>query len=85
MAFRNPFKLPIGDLLHRGFIYSLAGVTVWGAIMIGMVHRDTLKRGQEALAVKQAQEREAIESADVLQEKALAEQVQDALQGRKFT
>lgn len=52
MAFRNPFKLPIGDLLHRTFVYSLAGVTVWGALMIGFVHRDTIKRGEGTIYIE---------------------------------
>lgn len=46
MAFRNPFRLSITDILHRTFVYGLAGVTVWGAVMIGLAHRDTLRRGE---------------------------------------
>ncbi|KAI0785828.1 hypothetical protein C8Q75DRAFT_774704 [Abortiporus biennis] len=78
-------KMPrIGDLLHRGLIYSLVGISVWAVVMTGVVHRDTLQRGQEALAVKEAQERLSKESEEVKKESELAEAAQAALQGRKF-
>ncbi|OBZ69573.1 Acylphosphatase [Grifola frondosa] len=35
-----------GDILHRGLVYSLFGITLWGIYQIGSVHRDTLRRGR---------------------------------------
>ena len=46
MAFRT--RLSIGDILHRGVVWSLFGITVWGAVMIGVVHRNTLAAGRGA-------------------------------------
>jgi hypothetical protein len=36
----------LGDILHRVFVYSAVGVSVWGISTGYMVHRDTLKRGE---------------------------------------
>ncbi|KAF9816806.1 hypothetical protein IEO21_03886 [Rhodonia placenta] len=36
----------IGDILHRALVYSLAGLSVWGIVMMGVVHRETLQRGK---------------------------------------
>ncbi|KAI1788309.1 hypothetical protein LXA43DRAFT_645390 [Ganoderma leucocontextum] len=44
MAFRT--RLSVADIFHRGFVWSLFGVTVWGAVMIGVVHRNTLAAGR---------------------------------------
>ncbi|KAI0753436.1 hypothetical protein C8Q80DRAFT_513000 [Daedaleopsis nitida] len=44
MAFRT--RLPISDILHRGLVWSLFGVSVWGIVMIGVVHRNTLAAGR---------------------------------------
>jgi len=41
--------IPIPDLIHRTFVYGLVGVCVWGVGTGLMVHRDTLRRGQEIL------------------------------------
>lgn len=38
--------LPVLDILHRGIVYSLAGLTVCGMGMSIVVHRDTLQRGR---------------------------------------
>ena len=46
MAFRT--RLPISDILHRGLVWSLLGVSVWGVVMIGVVHRNTLQAGRGA-------------------------------------
>lgn len=49
-AFRRLRQLPLGDLLHRGLLYSLVGVTGWGVFMIGAVHVDTMRRGKGMFA-----------------------------------
>ena len=41
-------QMPVGDLLHRGLLYTLVGITGWGTFMIGAVHMDTMKRGRGA-------------------------------------
>ncbi len=46
MAIRT--RLSIADMLHRGFVWSLFGVSVWGIVMIGVVHRNTLAAGRGA-------------------------------------
>ena len=35
-------------MLHRGLVWSLLGVSVWGIVMIGVVHRNTLQAGRGA-------------------------------------
>lgn len=39
-------RMSIGDILHRALVYSLAGLSVWGIVMMGVVHRETLQRGK---------------------------------------
>lgn len=39
-------RLPLSDILHRGIVYSLAGLTVCGVVMAVFVHRDTMQRGR---------------------------------------
>ncbi|KAF8911620.1 hypothetical protein CPB84DRAFT_1821033 [Gymnopilus junonius] len=39
-------RLSLTDILHRGVVYSLAGLTVYGVVMSVVVHRDTLRRGR---------------------------------------
>ncbi|TBU22314.1 hypothetical protein BD311DRAFT_676375 [Dichomitus squalens] len=83
MAFRT--RLSIGDILHRGVVWSLFGITVWGAVMIGVVHRNTLAAGrahtcgiialQYTLSYLRAVQEEQNEI-------ALAEAAQAALKGR---
>ena len=41
-------SLSIGDWAHRGLVFTLVGVSVWGLLMIGVVHKDTLRRGRGA-------------------------------------
>ncbi|KAL4245069.1 hypothetical protein ABKN59_010081 [Abortiporus biennis] len=84
-------KMPrIGDLLHRGLIYSLRYLAerTRGQIIISCFARRTLlihfDFGRKALAVKEAQERLSKESEEVKKESELAEAAQAALQGRKF-
>jgi Cytochrome oxidase c assembly len=38
--------LPVLDILHRGIVYSLVGLSVLGVGMGVAVHRDTLQRGR---------------------------------------
>ncbi|EIW54022.1 uncharacterized protein TRAVEDRAFT_31209 [Trametes versicolor FP-101664 SS1] len=52
MALRT--RLAVSDVLHRGLVWSLLGVSVWGIVMMGVVHRETLKAGREALARQEA-------------------------------
>lgn len=49
-AFQRLRHAPIGDILHRGLLYTLVGVTGWGIYMIGAVHMDTMRRGRGAYA-----------------------------------
>lgn len=43
-------RIPITDLLHRGVVTSLFGLTIYGVFMGVAVHRDTLKRGRGELS-----------------------------------
>ncbi|EMD33233.1 hypothetical protein CERSUDRAFT_68268 [Gelatoporia subvermispora B] len=42
------------DIAHRGAAYSLVGLFAWGVVMIGVVHRDNMRRGEGAWAQHQA-------------------------------
>jgi len=81
MAFK--LRMPITDILHRGVLYSLVGLSVWGIVMMGAVHRDTLQRGKEALA--QQERAVAAQQTKVSEEEsneiALAEAAQRAFRG----
>ena len=46
LPFRYPFQLPMTDILHRGLVWTLFGVSVWGLVMIGTVHRDKMRAGE---------------------------------------
>ncbi|EPQ55330.1 hypothetical protein GLOTRDRAFT_129609 [Gloeophyllum trabeum ATCC 11539] len=39
--------LSIWDVLQRGIVLSCVGLSVYGIVAAGLVHRDTLRRGQE--------------------------------------
>jgi hypothetical protein len=39
-------RLPITDVLHRGLVTSLFGLTLYGVFMGVAIHRDTLQRGR---------------------------------------
>ncbi|KIM35324.1 hypothetical protein M413DRAFT_79490, partial [Hebeloma cylindrosporum] len=41
-------RLSFTDYLHRGIVYSLAGLSVYAVVMSFLVHRDTMKRGRGA-------------------------------------
>ncbi|KAI0048514.1 hypothetical protein FA95DRAFT_1557873 [Auriscalpium vulgare] len=47
-------RLSVADILHRGVVTGLVGVCVWGIGIGFMVHRDTIRRGHEILAERQA-------------------------------
>jgi hypothetical protein len=38
--------LPITDILHRGLVLSLAGLSVYGIFLGVAVHRETLQKGR---------------------------------------
>ncbi|TFY80704.1 hypothetical protein EWM64_g3304 [Hericium alpestre] len=42
---------PIADILHRGAVLTLVGVSVWGVATGYMVHKNTLKKGREVRSV----------------------------------
>jgi hypothetical protein len=39
-------RLPLSDILHRGLVYSLAGLSVCALVMSVVIHRDTMQRGR---------------------------------------
>jgi hypothetical protein len=39
-------RLPVADLLHRGFVTSLAALTAYGLFLGYAVHRETLDKGK---------------------------------------
>jgi hypothetical protein len=47
-VFQRLRSVPLADVLHRGFLYSLVGISGWGIYMMGAVHMDTLRRGRGA-------------------------------------
>lgn len=49
-VFQRLRQMPIGDVLHRGVLYTIVGISGWGIFMIGAVHMDTMKRGRGTLA-----------------------------------
>ena len=34
------------DMLHRTFVFGLAGMACYGVFMMGAIHFDTMKRGK---------------------------------------
>lgn len=47
LSFRiTPMATRIADLLHKGLVTSLLGITVVGIASMWSVHQDTLKRGR---------------------------------------
>ncbi|KAK7472322.1 hypothetical protein VKT23_000441 [Stygiomarasmius scandens] len=52
--------LPLLDILHRGVVYSLAGLTCWTIISSVAVHRETIQKGKgivQLMARMEAEER----------------------------
>ncbi|PPQ89006.1 hypothetical protein CVT25_005105 [Psilocybe cyanescens] len=76
-------RLPLVDILHRGVVYSLAGLTVYGVVMSVLIHRDTIRRGEDygrktgvGVTIDQTEEGEEIEQ-------TLAEQAQAIFRNRR--
>ncbi|KJA28743.1 hypothetical protein HYPSUDRAFT_154778 [Hypholoma sublateritium FD-334 SS-4] len=74
-------RLPLSDIVHRGVVYSLAALTVYGVVMSVLIHQDTMKRGREIIVEREAQglpttpvPKKQVNPEDV--EKSLAEQAQ---------
>jgi len=38
--------LPVTDILHRGLVLSLAGLSIYGIFLGFAVHRETLQKGR---------------------------------------
>jgi len=47
-------RLPLSDILHRGVVYSLAGLSVYAVVMSVFIHRDTMQRGRDIIAEREA-------------------------------
>ena len=47
-ATRPMARISVADVLHRGVVLSLVGLTVYGIGAGVMIHRDTLRRGRGA-------------------------------------
>ncbi|KAH9888418.1 hypothetical protein C8Q73DRAFT_710102 [Cubamyces lactineus] len=77
-------RLAISDILHRGLVWSLLGVSVWGLVMMGVVHRETLRAGRGALARQEALGEVQVPNVkeDEQNEISLAEAAQAVLKGR---
>jgi len=39
-------RIPVSDLLHRGLVFSLASLSVYGLFLGVMVHRETMEKGR---------------------------------------
>ncbi|KAF8806668.1 hypothetical protein BYT27DRAFT_7191233 [Phlegmacium glaucopus] len=48
-------RLPLSDILHRGVVYSLAGLSVYAVVMSVLIHRDTMQRGRDIITEREAQ------------------------------
>jgi len=67
-------RLPLSDILHRGVVYSLVGLTVSSAVMAVFVHLDTMQRGRDVIA-----EREALGLPTTVKKKERTEEVEQTL------
>ncbi|KAI6046434.1 hypothetical protein EDC04DRAFT_2630899 [Pisolithus marmoratus] len=80
-------RLTLPDILHRTAVSGLAALTVYGLFLGYMVHRETLAKGRELMAKREAeakiQDSVAAQVADEAREQALAEAAaQSALKSR---
>ncbi|KAI6111942.1 hypothetical protein EDD16DRAFT_1605019 [Pisolithus croceorrhizus] len=70
-------RLTLPDILHRTVVSGLAALTVYGLFLGYMVHRETLAKGRELLAKREAEAKErssvATQVTDEAREQALAE------------
>ncbi|KAI0686707.1 hypothetical protein BC835DRAFT_1420256 [Cytidiella melzeri] len=78
--------MPVADILHRGFLYTLVGISAWGIFSMGTVHMDTLRRGRgagehHALALQETDNSHDREQAE--REVALAEAASHALSAKR--
>ncbi|ETW77618.1 hypothetical protein HETIRDRAFT_125346 [Heterobasidion irregulare TC 32-1] len=78
---------PLADILHRGAVLTLVGISVWGIGTGVMVHRDTLRRGREMLAQREAdglpnEDPVKQEHQEEINEQTWAEAAQVVLKGR---
>ncbi|KAH8103504.1 hypothetical protein BXZ70DRAFT_1005912 [Cristinia sonorae] len=83
----NLLRIPISDLLHRGIVFSLVGVSIWGVVMIATVHRDKMRRGEEVRLAEQERqklEQQAPPDLTEVRERELAEAAQNAIATGKF-
>lgn len=46
LLYSDPEMLPVLDILHRGVVLSLVGLSAYGVLMSVAVHRDTIQRGK---------------------------------------
>jgi len=70
----------IADILHRTFVSGLAALSAYGLFLGYAVHRETLAKGREYMAVKEAEakQREQANADEEAKEFALAEAAQAA-------
>jgi glucose-6-phosphate-specific signal transduction histidine kinase len=70
--------IPISDILHRGFVLSLASLSAYGIFLGVAVHRETLEKGRALMAKREeeAQFQKELEQ----KEQALAEAAQSVFQ-----
>ncbi|KAL1923107.1 uncharacterized protein VTP21DRAFT_9483 [Calcarisporiella thermophila] len=60
-----PLGTRIADYVHRSFVLVLAGTTVFGAIQLGVLFNENLKRRADMKVQKQANSiKEALNAAD---------------------
>ncbi|TFK26336.1 hypothetical protein FA15DRAFT_616119 [Coprinopsis marcescibilis] len=80
-------RLSILDYLQRGVVYTCAALSVWGVGMGVAIHRDTLRRGREIIAQREAMglslEPPEKTVTEEQREQSLAELAQAALPSRK--
>jgi len=74
-------RMPITDIIHRGLVTSLFGLALYGTFLGVAIHRETLQRGREMLAQKEAESEDLRrkDALDEIKEQALAEDAQAAL------
>lgn len=82
----NRPRLTLPDILHRTVVTGLAALAVYGVFLGYMVHNETLAKGQELMAKREAEAKErgsaATQVVDEAREQALAEAAQSALKSR---
>jgi len=67
-------RLPLSDILHRGVVYSLAGLSVYAVVMSVFIHQDTMQRGRDIIA-----EREALGLPTTVKKEERTEEVEQTL------